>query len=100
MQLKSWLELILRSCWWMVAFLVGCASLNEQDFQKVHCELWGESRKMAMHSRCPMGTIAKKPLLRMSTGKDSNEIVVNNIEVCIRELGLICSGINDSGEQD
>ena len=100
MQLKSWLELFLRSCWWMVAFLVGCASLNEQDFQKVHCELWGESRKNHHALLLSYGTIAKKPLPRMSTGKASIEIVVNNIEVYIRELGLICSGINDSGEQD
>ena len=100
MQLKSWRELILRSCWWMVAFLVGCASLNEQDFQKVHCELWGESRKNRHALLLSYGTIAKKPLPRMSTGKASSEIIVKNIEVYIQELDSICSGINDLGEQD
>ena len=76
MQLKSWLDLEILlvdgclSCW--------LASLNEQDFQKVHCELWVESRKIAMHL-VVLWNHRQETLPRMSTGKASNEIVVSNV---------------------
>ncbi|AII44120.1 hypothetical protein KR100_12240 [Synechococcus sp. KORDI-100] len=100
MRLMSWREVILRSCWWVGAFLVGCASLSERDFQRVHCELWDESVTNRHALSLPYETIAKKPLPRMSTGKAFSEITVNNIEVYIQELDSICSGMNDAGEQD
>ena len=80
-----------RSCWWIGVVLFGCTSLNDQDFKRVHCEIWNQSAKDQHALSFSYRSITNKQLPVVSTGKAASEMFVKDVDLYVRELESICS---------
>ena len=87
------------SCWLFAVVLVGCTSLDADDYRRVHCEIWGNSKKDRHALSFSYKTIAEKTLPVISTGKGALSFYVKDAEKFVSELNDLCEDLARSADQ-
>ena len=86
--------------WLLGVVLVGCTSLDAEDYRHVHCEIWSNSKKDRHALSFSYQTIAEKTLPVVSTGKGGLSFYVKDMEKYVIELNALCDDFFEFVDQD